>query len=89
MSAQPANSDPDRRAHLRLVTGPASRPASDPDPSSWAGTHEVRTLSRVAAYLRRRARRLPEDSALRAELLETAEYYATAAEEAVVPHTAR
>jgi hypothetical protein len=34
-------------------------------------------MSRVAVLLRRRAARLPEDSVVRAELMETAEYYAT------------
>ena len=39
-------------------------------------------MSRVAALLRRRAARLPEDSLVRAELMETAEYYATGADQA-------
>jgi hypothetical protein len=43
---------------------------------------EIREMSRVAAMLRRHAHRLPEDSALRGELVETAEYYLAVAEEA-------
>jgi hypothetical protein len=39
-------------------------------------------MSRVAALLRRRAARLPEDSPLRAELMEAAEYYAIGADQA-------
>jgi hypothetical protein len=43
-------------------------------------------MSRVAVLLRRRAARLPKDSLLRAELMETAEYYATGADQASTGH---
>jgi hypothetical protein len=58
-----------RRRHLSLAApvAPETRPTS----------REIRATSRIAALLRRRAARLPEDSVLRAELMETAEYYAT------------
>ena len=48
---------------------------------------EVRTMSRVAALLRRRAARLPADSFLRAELMEAAEYYAVGADQALAGHS--
>jgi hypothetical protein len=48
---------------------------------------EVRTMSRVAVLLRRRATRLPKDSLLRAELMEAAEYYATGADQASTGHS--
>jgi len=44
-------------------------------------------MFRVAALLRRRAARLPEDSLLRAELMEAAEYYATGADQGSVGHS--
>ena len=59
-------------------------PDEVPEPLASSTGRELRAMARVAAYLRRRARRLPEDSPLRAELLETAEYFATAADEADV-----
>lgn len=60
------------RGHLCLVGPPEIR----------LSRQEVRTMFRVAALLRRRAARLPEDSLLRAELMEAAEYYATGADQA-------
>jgi hypothetical protein len=58
-----------RRGHLSL--------AASVSPEMLLSRREVRAMSRVAALLRRRAARLPEDSVVRAELMETAEYYAT------------
>ncbi|MGZ6640006.1 MAG: hypothetical protein ACXVII_45275 [Solirubrobacteraceae bacterium] len=46
-------------------------------------------MVRVAVLLRRRAARLPEDSVLRAELMETAEYFATGADQAWPGHSRR
>jgi hypothetical protein len=47
-------------------------------------------MSRVAALVRRRAARLPEDSPLRAELTGAAEYYAIGADRAsTVPRVRR
>jgi hypothetical protein len=66
------------RGHLRLVA-----PVS---PKFRLSRREVRTMSRVAVLLRRRAARLPEDSLLRAELMEAAEYYAIGAEQASTGH---
>ena len=66
------------RGHLRLVA-----PIS---PEIRLSRREVRTMSRVAALLRRRAARLPEDSPLRAELMEAAEYYAVGADQASTGH---
>ena len=63
-----------RRGHLRLAAAVPAEIRLSPQ--------EVRAVSRVAVLLRRRAARLPEDSLLRAELMETAEYYATAADQA-------
>lgn len=63
-----------RRGHLRLAAPVAAEIRLSPQ--------EVRAMSRVAVLLRRRAARLPEDSLLRAELMETAEYYATGADQA-------
>ena len=40
-------------------------------------------MSRVAALLRRRAARLLEDSQLRADLMQAAEYYAIGADQAL------
>src|SRR4051812_11950417 len=79
----PAPAPAIRRGHLQLVAPspvPAP-PAASPAPAG-PSARERRTMTRVAALLRRRAARLPEDSLLRAELLETAEDYATGAEEA-------
>jgi hypothetical protein len=67
------------RGHLRLV-GPVS-------PGVRLSRREVRTMFRVAALLRRRAARLPQDSLLRAELTEAAEYYATGAHQASMGHS--
>jgi hypothetical protein len=64
------------RGHLCLVAPVA--------PEIRLTRREVRTMLRVAALLRRRAARLPEDSLLRAELVEAAEYYATGAEQAAM-----
>src|SRR3954449_3416293 len=71
------------RGHLQLV-GPSTVPVRPvaPEAPACPTARERRTMTRVAALLRRRAGRLPEDSVLRAELLETAEYYAAGAEEA-------
>jgi hypothetical protein len=66
------------RGHLCLVA-----PVS---PEIRLSRREVRTMSRVAALLRRRAARLPEDSPLRAELMEAAEYYAIGADQASTGH---
>ena len=66
------------RGHLRLVA-----PIS---PEIRLSRREVRTMSRVAALLRRRAARLPEDSPLRAELMVAAEYYAIGADQASTGH---
>jgi hypothetical protein len=66
------------RGHLRLVA-----PIS---PEIRLSRREVRTMSRVAALLRRRAARLPQDSPLRAELMEAAEYYAIGADAASTGH---
>jgi hypothetical protein len=60
------------RGHLCLVA-----PVS---PEIRLSRRELRAMSRVAVLLRRRAARLPEDSLLRAELMEVAEYYATGAD---------
>jgi len=71
-----------RRRHLRLATAPV--PAPEPEPVPEPGVkltpQEVRAMAAVASHLRRRAGRLPEDSILRAELLEAAEYYALGAD---------
>ena len=67
------------RGHLRLVA-----PVS---PEIRLSRREVRAMSRVAVLLRRRAARLPEDSPLRAELMEVSEYYATGAERASRGHS--
>lgn len=67
-----------RPRHLRLVR---SAPADDepaPKRVAVATAQELEEMSRIAAYLRTRAARLPEWSALRAELLESAEYYTLA-----------
>jgi hypothetical protein len=69
------------RGHLYLVA-----PVS---PEIRLSRREVRAMSRVAVLLRRRAARLPEDSLLRAELMEVAEYYATGAEQASAGHSRR
>ena len=58
-----------RRGHLSL--------AAPVSPEIRLSRQELRAMSRVAVLLRRRAARLPEDSVVRAELMETAEYYAT------------
>ena len=68
-----------RRGHLCLVA-----PVS---PEVRLSRREVRTMSRVAVLLRRRAARLPKDSQLRAELAEAAEYYATGAAQASSGHS--
>jgi hypothetical protein len=67
-----------RRGHLRLAAPVSAEIRLSPQ--------EVRAMSRVAALLRRRAARLPKDSLLRAELMETAEYYATGADQASTGH---
>lgn len=66
------------RRHLRLAAPVLAEIRFSPQ--------EVRAMSRVAVLLRRRAARLPEDSLLRAELMETAEYYATGADQASTGH---
>lgn len=66
------------RGHLCL--------AAPISPEIRLSPQEVRAMSRVAVLLRRRAARLPEDSVLRAELMEIAEYYATGAEQASTGH---
>ena len=81
MSAELAHRHDDRRSRLRLVTASGTGVPDVPDREHRATAREVREMSRVAAHLRRRARRLPEDSPVRDELLETAEYYAAAADE--------
>jgi hypothetical protein len=74
--------DASRRAHLQLVGSPRASALPAPAPAPAGPTDkERRTMARVAGQLRRRAAKLPEDSVLRAELLETAEYFATGAEE--------
>jgi hypothetical protein len=67
-----------RRGHLCL--------AAPVSPEIRLSPQEVRVMSRVAVLLRRRAARLPEDSLLRAELMETAEYFATGADQASTGH---
>jgi hypothetical protein len=67
-----------RRGHLRLAAPVSAEIRLSPQ--------EVRAMSRVAVLLRRRAARLPKDSLLRAELMETAEYYATGADQASTGH---
>jgi hypothetical protein len=67
-----------RTSHLRLVTTADIGAAPAGRPPSSATRRELRESSRIARHLRRRARRLPADSPLREELLETAEYFATA-----------
>jgi hypothetical protein len=69
INTHPTHQSGIRRGHLSLA---APVPAQIP-----LTAQEVRAMSRVAALLRRRAARLPEDSPLRAELIEIAEYYAT------------
>jgi hypothetical protein len=69
-----------RRRHLRLATAPAPEPEPAPDPGVKLTPQEVRAMAAVASHLRRRAGRLPEDSIVRAELLEAAEYYALGAD---------
>jgi len=64
------------RGHLCLVATVA--------PEIRLSRREVRTMRRVAAMLRWRAARLPQDSLLRAELMEAAEYYATGADQAAI-----
>jgi hypothetical protein len=66
------------RGHLRLAAPFSAEIRFSPQ--------EVRAMSRVAVLLRRRAARLPEDSLLRAELIETAEYYATGADQVSTGH---
>jgi hypothetical protein len=68
----------DVRGHLRLAVPVSAEIRFSPQ--------EVRAMSRVAVLLRRRAARLPEDSLLRAELMETAEYYATGADQESTGH---
>jgi hypothetical protein len=70
-----------RRGHLRLAAVVPAEIRLSP--------REVRAMSRVAVLLRRRAARLPEDSLVRAELMETAEYYATGADQASTGHLGR
>jgi hypothetical protein len=84
-----------RRGHLQLV-GPTSQSGAkrttapeEATPATGPTARERRTMTRVAASLRRRARRLPEDSPLRAELLETAEYYEAGAEQTFTTETTR
>jgi hypothetical protein len=67
-----------RRGHLRLAAPVSAEIRLSPQ--------EVRAMSRVAVLLRRRVARLPKDSLLRAELMETAEYYATGADQAATGH---
>jgi hypothetical protein len=69
MNTHRRGQSPVHRRHLSLATPVA--------PESRLTARELRVVSRVAALLRRRAARLPEASDLRAELIETAEYYAT------------
>lgn len=66
------------RGHLCL--------AAPISPEIRLSPQEVRAMARVAVLLGRRAARLPEDSVLRAELMEIAEYYATGAEHASTGH---
>jgi hypothetical protein len=63
------------RGPLRLVTSTA--PAESRAPLT---SQETEASLEVAALLRRHAVRLPEDSTLRAELLDAAEYYELGAE---------
>ena len=62
---------------LRLVTS-----AAPAEPRAPLTSQETEASIEVAAALRRHAARLPDDSALRAELVEAAEYYALGAESA-------
>lgn len=62
--------EPNRRAHLRLVT------TAEPDRSPPRLTpDELHAMEQVATQLRCTARTLPRTSPLRAELIEIAEYY--------------
>jgi hypothetical protein len=70
-----------RRGHLRLAAAVPAEIRLSP--------REVRAMSRVAVLLRRRAARLPEDSLVRAELMETAEYYAIGADQASIGRLGR
>jgi hypothetical protein len=70
-----------RRGHLSLAVPIA--------PMIRFSPQEVRAMLRVAVLLPRRAARLPEDSVLRAELMETAEYFATGADQACPGHLRR
>jgi hypothetical protein len=70
-----------RRGHLSLAVPIA--------PTLRFSAQEVRAMVRIAVLLRRRAARLPEDSVLRAELMETAEYFATGADQAWPGHSRR
>ena len=75
---------PARRAHLRLVTATSPPPAPPEErraPATALLEVELQAMSELGALIRQRAAELPEDSSLRAELLETAEYYSTGAEQ--------
>src|SRR4051794_19191904 len=73
-----------RRGHLSLVPGAATRPAArvEPTPPPAPTARERRVMARAGARLRRSARGLPEDSALRSELLATAECFELGADPA-------
>jgi hypothetical protein len=66
--------EPGQRMHLRLVTAPAAAEAPVA-PAALPTREESQVMEQVAADLRRSARTLPRESSLRAELMETAEYY--------------
>jgi hypothetical protein len=89
MSAELPLDQGDHRRHLRLVTASTTAVSPVEDSTNRVTARELREMSRVAAHLRRRARRLPEDSMLREDLLETAEYYAAAAEDAAAMRVER
>lgn len=83
MNTDAAPRGAERRGQLQLV---GSRPPLAPGPGAAAAApdpvtpHERAVMSALAEHLRRCARELPVQSHLRAELLETAEYYALGAE---------
>ena len=64
--------NPNRPAHLRLVT--PQEPEPEPAPARLT-PEEIRAVEQVATQLRCTARSLPWASPLRAELIEIAEYY--------------
>lgn len=81
MSTQLVPMGRERSNHLRLVGGAEDGAPTVARAVRAATRRELKAMARVAAQLRRHARRLPEESGVRDELLETAEYYAATVEE--------